>query len=152
MVMAAVFAVFAPYALKHAVAVQVAFIVFVAHAAGVFCTVFGKFVGVDKAVVAGVVGWVDVNHLHVAGIGFLQNFQRFEVFGFDKQILRALEIHRFGYAWRKRVGCGGLQGVIGGRFACPVELVAFVFAAEIVFTQNQLEFFPVDFFFAKHFR
>ena len=56
MVMAAVFAVFAPRALEHAVALQVARFVGIAHAADVFFTAFGEFVGINKGTVAGVVG------------------------------------------------------------------------------------------------
>mgnify|MGYP001789777608 CR=1 FL=1 len=55
-VMAAVFAVFAPRALEHAVALQVARVVGIAHAADVFFTAFGEFVGINKGTVAGVVG------------------------------------------------------------------------------------------------
>ena len=80
-VMAAVFAVFAPRALEYAVALQVACVVGIAHAAGVFFAAFGEFVGINKGIAAGVVGRVDVNHLHAAGVGFLQDFQGFEVFG-----------------------------------------------------------------------
>ena len=61
--MAAVFAVFAPRALEYAVALQVARVVGIAYAAGVFFAAFGEFVGIDKGIVAGIVGRVDVNIL-----------------------------------------------------------------------------------------
>ena len=150
-VMAVVFTVFAPRALEYAVAFQIAVIVFVAHAAGVFFAGFGKFVGIDKAVGAGVVGRVDVNHLHAAGVGFLQDFQGFEVFRLDKQIARAVKIHRFGAAGGKGVESRRLQRAVGIGFARPVELVTLVLMREIVRAEDEFEFFPVDLVFAKGF-
>ena len=149
--MPAVFAVFAPRALKYAVAFQIAFGIFIAHAAGVFFAGFGKFVEIDKAVAAGVVGRVDVNHLHAASVGFLQDFQGFQIFRLDKQIARAVKIHGFGAAGGKGVERGGLQCAVGIGFACPVKLIAFVCIGEIVCAKNEFELFPVYLVFAKGF-
>ena len=151
MVMAAVFAVFTPRALEYAVALQVARVVGIAHAAGVFFAAFGEFVGINKGIAAGVVGRVDVNHLHATGIGFLQDFQGFEIFGLDKHVLRTVEIYRFFPTGGQRIGSGALQVEIGGRFARPIELIAFARISKIVRTEDEFEFFKVDFLFAKDF-
>ena len=150
-VMAAVFAVFAPRALKYAVALQVARVVGIAHAAGVFFAAFGEFVGIDEGIVAGVVGRVDVDHLHAAGIGFLQDFQGFEIFGLDKHVLRAVEICGFFFAGDERAGSGALQVEIGGGFARPIELITFACAGQVFCAEDEFEFLKVDLVFAKDF-
>ena len=151
MVMAAVFAVFAPRALEYAVALQVACVVGIAHAAGVFFAAFGEFVGINKGIAAGVVGRVDVNHLHAAGVGFLQDFQGFEVFGFDKHVLRAVEICRFFFTGNERAGSGALQVEIGGGFACPIELITFARVGKVFCAEDEFELFKIDLVFAKDF-
>ena len=149
--MTVVFTVFAPRALEYAVAFQIAVGIFVADAAGVFFAGFGKFVGIDKAVGASVVGRVDVNHLHAACVGFLQDFQGFEVFRLDKQIARAVEINRFGAAGGKGVEGRRLQRAVGIGFARPIKLVTLVLMREIVRAEDEFEFFPVDLLFEKGF-
>ena len=151
MVMAAVFAVFAPCALEHAIAFQVARVVGITDAAGVFFAAFGKFVGIDEGIIAGVVGRVDINHFYAAGIGFLQDFQGFEIFGLDKHVLRTVEIYRFFPTGGQRIGSGALQVEIGGCFARPIELIAFARVSKIVRTEDKFEFFKVNFLFAKDF-
>ena len=151
-VMAAVFAVFAPRALEYAVAFQVARVVGIAHASGVFIAAFGEFVGIDKGIVAGIVGRVNVNHLHAAGVGFLQDFQCFEVFGFDKHVLRAVEICGFFFAGSEGAGSGTLEIEIGGGFACPIELITFARAGKVFCAEDEFELFKVDLLFAKDFR
>ena len=149
--MAAVFAVFAPRALEHAVALQVARVVGIAHAAGVFFAAFGEFVGIDEGIVAGIVGRVDVNHLHAAGVGFLQDFQCFEVFGFDKHVLRTVEICGFFFAGNKGAGSGALQVEIGGGFTRPIELVTFARAGKVFRAEDEFELLKIDLAFAKDF-
>ena len=149
--MAAVFAVFAPCALEYAVALQVARVVGIAHASGVFFAAFGEFVGINKGIVAGVVGRVDVDHLHAAGVGFLQDFQGFEVFGFDKHVLRAVEIHGFFFAGNERAGSGALQVEIGGGFTRPIELITFARTGKVFCAENEFELLKVDLVFTKDF-
>ena len=151
MVMAAVFAVFAPRALEYAVALQVARVVGIAHASGVFFAAFGEFVGINKGIAAGIVGRVDVNHLHAAGVGFLQDFQGFEIFGFDKHVLRAVEIYGFFFAGGKRARSGALQVEICGGFARPIELITFARVSKVFGTEDEFELLKVDLVFAKDF-
>ena len=56
--------------------------------------VFTKIVVVDEFL-AGVVGRVDINHLDLAQIGFLQQLERIEVVAFDKQVLRGIKVDAF---------------------------------------------------------
>jgi hypothetical protein len=56
--------------------------------------IFAKIVVVDEFL-AGILRRVDVNHLHLAQISFLQQFQRIQVIAFDKQVLRAVKIYAF---------------------------------------------------------
>ena len=149
--MAAVFAVFAPRALKYAVTLQVARVIGIAHASGVFFAAFGEFVRINKGIAAGIVGWVDVDHLHAAGVGFLQDFQRFEIFGFNKHVLRAVEIHRFFFAGNEGAGSGALQVEIGGGFTRPIQLITFARAGKVFCSEDEFELFKVDLAFAKDF-
>ena len=149
--MPAVFAVFAPRALEYAVAFQIAVGIFIAHAAGVFFAGFGKFIGIDKAVATCVVRRVDVNHLHAAGIGFLQDFQGFQIFRLDKQIARAVKINRLFAARGKGVEGRRLQRAVGIGFARPIKLVTLVLMREIVRAEDEFELLPVDLLFAKGF-
>ena len=149
--MAVVFAVFSPRALEYAVALQVARVVGITDAAVVFFAAFGKFVGIDEGIIAGVVGRVDVDHLHAAGIGFLQDFQGFEIFGLDKHVLRAVEICGFFFAGNEGAGSGALQVEIGGGFTRPIQLITFARAGKVFCAEDEFEFLKVDLAFAKDF-
>ncbi|HOU56446.1 MAG TPA: hypothetical protein PLZ82_05715 [Smithellaceae bacterium] len=43
-------------------------------------------------IIARVVRGIDINHLDLAEIAFLQRFQNFQIFAFDKNIAALLEI------------------------------------------------------------
>ena len=47
---------------------------------------FGKSVGINKMVVACVVGRIDVDHFYLAEIAFLQNLEHFQIFTFNKDV------------------------------------------------------------------
>ena len=110
-----------------------------------------ELVVVNKIIFSRVVGRVNVDHLHAAGIGFLQDFQGFEIFGLDKHVVRTVEIYRFFPAGGQGIGSGTLQIEIGGCFARPIELIAFARVSKIVRTEDKFEFFKVNFLFAKDF-
>jgi len=81
----------------------------------------------------------------------LQDFQHVQVFGFNKEIARAVKINRLFVTGGKGVERGGLQCAVGFRLACPVKLIAFVCIGEIVCAKNEFELFPVYLVFAKGF-
>jgi hypothetical protein len=54
-----------------------------------------KLVGIDKGIAARVVWRVNVDHLDLAVIGLLEDFQHFEVFAFNEDIFGLIEVDRF---------------------------------------------------------
>ncbi len=137
--------------MEYAVALQLDRVVGIAYAAGVFFAVLGEFVGIDKGIAAGVVGRVDVNHLYADGIEFLQDFQCFEIFAFDKHVLRAVEICGFFFAGSEGAGIRTLEIEIGVRFARPIESITFARAGKVFGAEDEFELFKVDLVFAKGF-
>ena len=55
---------------------------------------FAVVVGVDE-LIARVVWWVNVDHLHLANIRLLQELQRLQVVPFDDQVFRGIEVDAF---------------------------------------------------------
>ena len=101
--------------------------VFVEHATG-FKERFGillEVVVIDK-VVARVVRRVDVNHLDLAQVVVLEQFEHFEVVAFDVEVLRVIEIDGFLFAGAERHRGWGVRLADGVALAGPVELVAFL--------------------------
>jgi len=51
----------------------------------------GEVVGIDE-IIARIIRRVDVDHLHPAEIGLVQELQDFEVVSFDEDIIRLVEV------------------------------------------------------------
>ncbi|WP_248618240.1 hypothetical protein [Kingella oralis] len=81
----------------------------------------------------------------------MQDFQGFQIFRLDKQIARAVKIHRFGTAGGKGVEGRRLQRAVGIGFAHPVELVTLALMGKVFFAEHEFELFPVNLVFAKGF-
>ena len=64
----------------------VAFFVILTAVSHIFVSTLGKVVLIDK-IVAGVVGRININHLDLAKIGFLQEFQHFQIIALDIKVL-----------------------------------------------------------------
>ena len=81
-----------------------------------------EVVGIDE-VLAGVVGRVDVDELHLPGIGLLEELEDFEVVALDHQVLGGVPVHAVLRAGAQGAG-GGREGELAGAaFAVPVEAV-----------------------------
>jgi hypothetical protein len=88
------------------VAVRAKFAPFTVHLPGVFqvgLQALGIVVGVNE-VVAGVVRRVNVDHLHFAEVGFLQQLKHFQVVPFNDQVFGRVEVDAFFQAWQQRPG------------------------------------------------
>ena len=94
-------------------------------AAAVHMVAFSEFVLVDE-VVTGVVRRIDIDHFHFAGVIRLQQFQRFQIVAFDKEVVRVLEIHAFRRTGAQAVRGRRVGGKDGGTFARPVQAVTFL--------------------------
>ena len=95
------------------------------HLAGQFEVVLDvvlEVVGIDE-VLAGVVGRVDVDELHLPGVALLQELEHFEVVALDHQVLRGVPVHAVFRAGAQGAG-GGREGELAGAaLAVPVEAV-----------------------------
>ena len=85
----------------------------------------GVVVGIDE-IVAGVVGRIDVDHLHLAVIRLLEEFEDFQVVALDEYIAGGVPID--GFVGRGDEGGEGrcLHGFESVSFAGPFEAVAFL--------------------------
>ncbi|WP_308186161.1 hypothetical protein [Neisseria subflava] len=81
----------------------------------------------------------------------MQDFQGFEIFGFDKHVLRAIEICGFFFAGNEGAGSGALQVEIGDGFTRPIELITFARTGKVFCAEDEFELFKVDLVFAKDF-
>lgn len=145
--MAVFFCVFLPQALP----VEKTGFVSIAGAALVFGERFRIIVGVNEAVVAGVVRRVDVNHLHLAVIAFLQDAQHLQVFALDEHVRR---LRRVAGAGQQGVAGGLLDFAAGGSLARPAQFVMLLRGGRIglVRLQQLLQAADVDLPVADDFR
>ena len=99
---------------------------------------------VVNEIVPRVVGRIDVDHFHLAEIGFPQGFKDFEVVALDVEVLGIVEIDAFFATGAERLGGRGIGIADGFAFARPSKLVAFfAFANELV-AQLGLQFFKIN--------
>ena len=85
-----------------------------------------EVVFIDK-ITAGIIGGIDINHLHFAIIGFLQKFQYFQIIPFDIEIFRIIPILAFFLTGTQCTHRGCLGQAQGFALAVPFETVAFLF-------------------------
>ena len=126
--------------LPQALLVEVTSFVPFAGTALVFVQRFSVVVGVDEAVVAGVVRWVDVDHLDLAVVAFLQYAQHFKVFAFDQHVRGTIGVVGGG---AQRVAGAFLDFAPGGALASPAQLVVFG-TGDVVLAQQRLEGVDVE--------
>ena len=84
----------------------------------------GVVVGVDK-IVAGVVRWVNVDHLHSAKVGLVEELEDFQVVALDEEVLGGVKVHGFLAAGDEGGASRGLEQADGVALAGPGEGVAF---------------------------
>src|SRR5690554_169591 len=89
----------------------------------VFTGGFGEFIVIDE-IVAGIIGRVDIDHLDLAQVGFLQEFEGVEVIAFDEEVFGGVEVDALVSRGSQRLGDGGVGGDGGGALSGPVESVA----------------------------
>ena len=99
--------------------------VFVALADGFFVVLAALpvVVRVHEGIGAGVVGRVDVNHLHLAEVAALEHAQHFQVLAFDEHVAGVVPVHRVFGVGQQGGGGGALHLAAGGAFAGPAQLV-----------------------------
>ena len=111
----------------------VTFLVILAAVCQVFLGALGKIILIHK-VVAGVVGWVNINHFDFAQIGFLQQLQHFQVIALNVQVFGietaggAILAHAFHHARTQRFGNGRIGQQHRLLFIRPGKLIPFILA------------------------
>jgi hypothetical protein len=93
-----------------------------------------KIVSINE-IFPGVVGRVDVDHLHLAQIALLQELQGIEVVPFDEQVLGGVEVDAFIPARTQGLGDWGVCSEQRLALARPIEPVAFLRAFNDVIGQ-----------------
>ena len=84
----------------------------------------GKIIMIHK-VITRVIRRVDINHLHLAEIRFLQQFQHFEVVALNIEVLRSVPIHAILLDRTERLVDRAQHFGTSRLLAHPVELVGF---------------------------
>ena len=85
--------------------------------------VLSKVISINE-VTARVIRRVDIDHLYLTEIGFLQKFQGIEIVPFNKEIFGSIEIHAFFAARSERLCNGCVCGKQCFPLAGPVQMVA----------------------------
>ena len=101
-----------------------------------------KIIGIDK-IIPRIVRRVDVNHLHLAEIALLQNFQRSQIVALNIQVLGGVPVAAVGF---DRAQCFG-GGAGGFRHCCffahPAELIPFA-AFHNIAAQQLAQLFKIN--------
>ena len=84
----------------------------------------GKIVLIDK-VVARIVRWIDINHLHAPEIGGLQQLEHLQIVALYVQVLRFVKVDAFLFAGAQCAGGTPLGKLQTLGFALPLKLVLF---------------------------
>ena len=103
------------------------FVVIVAALRVVFAARFGEVVVVDE-VMARIVGRVDVDEFHLAGVGFLQDLERVEVVALDVEVLRGAPIFGLARLGNHRLVDGAARLGLGLALTRPSELITLTLA------------------------
>src|SRR3989304_10362507 len=130
---------------------QVAFFVLVADSFEVVLFLLAESVGVNKAVIACVIRWVNDDALYLAVIGLLQNFQYFEIFTFNENVFCCVKVDGF-IRCRLQCGCGWLlQHPEGISLACPIQYIPLIGKVDVI-TEGGPQLFPIKLFLGKELR
>ena len=88
---------------------------------------FGKIVLINE-VVSRVIGRIDIDHLDLAHIGFLQKLEHIEVIALDIEVFRGIKIHALLAAGAQRCGDRAVCKQYGLFLIRPCELIALLLA------------------------
>ena len=90
-------------------------------------------------VLSGVVRWIDVDQLDLAGIALLQQFEHFEVVALDHQVLCGVPIHALVRTGAQGAGTRCQRQLPSTALAVPVESVFLIGIGDRLVTYQRLE-------------
>ena len=96
----------------------------------------GKIVRINE-VVAGVVGRIDIDHLHLPVVGGLQELQHLQIVALNVQILGGIPVYAFFGTGTQCAGGALLRQLQTLRLSLPLELVLFKIVTDILAAQSQ---------------
>ena len=96
----------------------------------------GKIVLIDE-IIAGVVGRIDIDHLHLAVIGGLQEFENLQIVALYVKVLRGVKVHAFFGAGAQCAGGTLLRQPQTFRLSFPLKLVFFKIIIDILPAERQ---------------
>ena len=102
-----------------------------------------KVIPINK-VVASVVGRINVNHLDLAQVALLQDFQHFQVIALDVQVFGGVPVAAVLLYRAQRLGGGAGGFGYGLLLAHPGKLIPFIAFLHHIRAQQLLEHFKVD--------
>ncbi|GBE01983.1 hypothetical protein BMS3Abin08_01420 [bacterium BMS3Abin08] len=74
---------------------HVPFFILITNTLKIFIPGFRKSVGIDKVVVPSIIGRVNVDHLNLAIIRLLEDFQDFQILAFNKKVAGIVKVNLF---------------------------------------------------------
>ena len=101
-----------------------------------------ELVPIDKVVTC-VVRRIDVDHLHLAQVALLQEFEDFQIVTFNIEVLRGVPVPAILFRRAQRLGDGPGSLGHGGFFPNPGELIALI-AIHYIPAEQLLEHLKVD--------
>ena len=107
-------------------------------------------VRIDK-LLAGVIWRIDVNHLDLAEVRLLEQFQHLQVITLNEEVFRSVEVHAFITGGLERCDTGGLNDLHALGLARPVQAVAFLARLNPV-AQHTPQLLKVDPVLGEHLR
>ena len=96
----------------------------------------GKIIGIDK-IVASIVGWVNIDHLHLAVISRLQQLQNLQVVTLDVKVLGGVPIYAFLWTGTQSAGGTLLGQPQAVRLALPLKLVLLKIVVDVLAAQRK---------------
>ena len=96
-------------------------------------------------VITRVIWWVDIDHLDLAHIGVLEQFQYFKVVTLDIEVLRGVPIYALFGARAQRLTTRCCSLALGSPFANPSKVVLLRLVSFHILTKQFTQLTPIDY-------
>ena len=107
----------------------VAFLIEVAHRLIHFLTAHSEVIIVNE-VITGIVGGINIDHLHLAKVSTLQELEYLKVISFDIEVLRLVPVHTTLHDGAQRLACRLSRRTLCVLLTYPIEAEALLIAVK----------------------